>query len=223
MTAAAGTACAQSDAGPLPPAQAALQRGILLDRDLLTDSGEFCIRAGNEVVRYRFDSKTRLQRGGEAVLVQLRPGDEIEVASEPIPDSPLRYARSIQVNAHAPAPRVVSRAPILAPGAPLPGAARRAIPALSTLPDALLARPTITLFGVIALLREGRLVLRTRDAGEQTILLRKDTRFLAGGDIAPSGDLKPNMRIFVRAGRDLFGRTEAYQVIWGGFLQPHAP
>jgi hypothetical protein len=33
-------------------------------------------------------------------------------------------------------------------------------------------------------------------------------------------DLKPNMRVFVRAGRNLYNEVEAYQVIWGTILMP---
>jgi hypothetical protein len=32
--------------------------------------------------------------------------------------------------------------------------------------------------------------------------------------------LKPNMRVFVRAGKDLYNEVEAYQVIWGTILSP---
>ena len=81
----------------------------------------------------------------------------------------------------------------------------------------------MTFSGVIAYVNEGRIVLRTRDSGEQTILLRKDTRYLASGELVRDSDLKSNMRVSVRAGKDLFGHMEAYQVMWGGFLQPHMP
>jgi hypothetical protein len=37
----------------------------------------------------------------------------------------------------------------------------------------------------------------------------------------PAADLKTNMRVFIRAGKDVFGHVEAYQVIWGGILLPH--
>jgi len=35
--------------------------------------------------------------------------------------------------------------------------------------------------------------------------------------------LKPNTRVFVRAGKDIYGEIEAYQVIWGAILQPDQP
>ena len=35
-----------------------------------------------------------------------------------------------------------------------------------------------------------------------------------------AAQLQPNMRVFVRAGRNLYEQVEAYQVIWGGILVP---
>ena len=78
----------------------------------------------------------------------------------------------------------------------------------------------MTFSGVVSRLSDGRLVLRTRSAGEQTILLRQNTRFVADGESVPAAELKTNMRVFVRAGKDVFGHVEAYQVVWGGILRP---
>jgi hypothetical protein len=63
-------------------------------------------------------------------------------------------------------------------------------------------------------------VLRTRLDGDTQVLLRPDTRYLEAGAVVDSGALKPNTRVFVRAGRNLDGEVEAYQVIWGGILDP---
>ena len=62
--------------------------------------------------------------------------------------------------------------------------------------------------------------MHTREAGEQTILLRQDTHYLAQGDTVDAAELKPNMRVFVKAGRTLYNEIEAYQVIWGQILMP---
>jgi hypothetical protein len=35
-----------------------------------------------------------------------------------------------------------------------------------------------------------------------------------------AAELKPNMRVFVKAGRTLYNEIEAYQVIWGQILMP---
>jgi len=63
-------------------------------------------------------------------------------------------------------------------------------------------------------------VLHTREGGEQSLLLRKDTRYVENGEIVEAGNLKLNMRVFVRAGKDLYDQLEAYQVIWGSILEP---
>jgi hypothetical protein len=64
------------------------------------------------------------------------------------------------------------------------------------------------------------LTLHTRNAGDQVILLRQDTRFLENGEIVEPSVLHPSMRIFVRAGRNLDNETEAFEVVWGEILTP---
>jgi hypothetical protein len=50
--------------------------------------------------------------------------------------------------------------------------------------------------------------------------LRKDTRYLKDGQLVEAGQLQPTMRVFVRAGKDVYEQVEAYQVIWGTILTP---
>jgi len=89
--------------------------------------------------------------------------------------------------------------------------------------DLLAPRGNLTYSGVIARLTVDRLVLHTRQEGEKTILLRLDTRYLEGGTMVEAADLKPNTRVFVRAGKNLGDQIEAYQIIWGEILQPTQP
>jgi hypothetical protein len=77
----------------------------------------------------------------------------------------------------------------------------------------------LTFAGVVARLNGESLVLRTRD-GEQTLLIRHDTRYVENGDTVEAAQLRPNMRVFIRAGRNLYEQVEAYQVIWGSILDP---
>jgi hypothetical protein len=205
-------------AAQIPPQNAGLLRGVLLERDAQTDGGEFSVRAaGNQVVRYRFDAKTFVEREERPIDVpRLRPGEKVEVLSDPLAGSLLRYARTIHVIDPAPPPRAATRpsarldpllTPLLTPGL-----------RLSTEP--LSPRGDMTFSGVVSRLSDGRLVLRTRNAGEQTLLLRRDTRFVADGETVAAAELKTNMRVFVRAGKDVFGHVEAYQVAWGEILLP---
>jgi len=203
------SACARAQGPPsLAPHPEAL-RGVFLEADPRVEAGEFCLRGpGSEVFRYRFDAKTRVQRSGLATTISLlHPGEQVEVASTPLADSPLRYAVSILAVDPLPAPRIAPRPHTRTLGTPI---------------EPQFQRGELTFSGVVSFLADGRLILRTRDA-EETILLRKDTRFLASGNVVRGSDLKANMRVFVRAGKDLFGHTEAYQVMWGGFLQPREP
>ena len=184
-----------------------LARGVLLERDPQTAAGEFSLRtADNVVLRYRFDHKTYVERDEQGIDVsRLVPGDKIEVLSDEGPTSSLRYARTVHVLAPPPPVRQLSAGRVRAYRTPV----ERYIPA-----------GTLTFSGVVFRLSGGRVVLHTRGAGDQAILLRQDTRYIENGDIVDPARLKPNMRVFVRAGRNLYNEVEAYQVIWGRILLP---
>jgi hypothetical protein len=181
------------------------QPGVLLERDLNVDSGELAIRApDNQVYRYRFDAKTLVHRdtfsGG---MGHLRLGDQVTVESEAVAGSLVRYARTIWVSNST--------------SALSPADSRRSIG--FSLLDLSPHTGTLTFAGVVARLNGQSLVLRTRE-GEQTLLIRRDTRYVANGDTVEAARLQPNMRVFVRAGRNLYEQVEAYQVIWGSILNP---
>jgi len=209
-------------AAQIPPQNAASLRGVLLERDSQTDGGEFSVRVpGNQVFRYRFDAKTYVEREERPIDVpRLRLGDKVEVVSDPLSGSLLRYARTIHVIDPVPLPRPVTRpASRFDPGlGPTVGSART--PGLGPPHEPPFPRGDMTFSGVVSRLNDGRLVLRTRNAGEQTILLRQSTRFVADGETVAAAELKTNMRVFVRAGKDVFGHVEAYLVVWGGILRP---
>ncbi len=190
----------------ISPQKAALLRGVLVER-AQSDGGELSVRAADdEVVRYRFDARTYVEREQRLIDVgRLRPGERVEVLSDLLSGSPVRYARTIHVIDPAPPRRP----------------ANRTRPTISADREPVFPRGDLTLSGVVSRLSDGRLVLRTRESGDETILLRTDTRFVADGQIAAAADLKPNMRVFVRAGKDVYGHVEAYQVAWGEILLPH--
>jgi hypothetical protein len=194
-------------AGQAGPAEnAALVRGVLLECDARAP-GELSIRsADNRVLRYRFDGKTYAER--EERLIEpgrLAAGEMVEVLSEAIAGYPLRYARTIHVIQPVPPPR--------------PQTLGR-LRAYDPKTEPVVRTGNITYAGVVFRLNSQRVVLHTREAGDLSILLRQDTRYLADGQLVDAGSLKPNMRVFVRAGKDLYNDVEAYQVIWGTILTP---
>jgi hypothetical protein len=184
---------------------AALVRGVVLECDA-HPTGELSIRtADNQVLRYQFDAKTYAER--EQRLIEARrvaPGEQVEIVSDRTPGSLLRYARTIHVLQPTPPPRPLSQ-----------GRLRAYNPKQDPVRTG-----NLTYSGVVYRLNADRVLIHTREAGDLAILLRKDTRYLADGKVVEAADLKPNMRVFVRAGKDLYDEVEAYQVIWGTILTP---
>ncbi len=183
-----------------------LIRGVLIERAVLP-SGEFRVQAAdNEVFRYRFDPKTYVEREDRLVdIPRLDIGEKVEVLSDEGPASVVRYARTVHVIFQQPRRRPSSQGG--------PGAGRSPV-------DYFAPISTISFSGVVSRLSPDRLVLHTRAAGNQTILLRSDTHYLDNGQTVDATTLQPTMRVYIRAGRNLYGEIEAYQIIWGEILEP---
>jgi hypothetical protein len=178
------------------------QAGVLLECDANVAAGEFAIRAPDyQVYRFQFDAKTEVERGPLSGGVgHLRKGDSVTVQSDAVPESLLQYARTIRV---ADAPTPTENRP-------------RATPtALELTPRT----GNLTFAGVVARVSGQSVVLRTRE-GEQTLLIRRDTRYVENGDTVDAAELHPNLRVFVRGAKNLYEQVEAYQVIWGSILDP---
>lgn len=193
--------------GPLALlAQPPLVRGVLVERGTAAE-GEFSLRtAEDKVFRFQYDSRTYVESEERlSQIARLQPGEKVEVVSEQVPEYRLRYARTVHVIPPQPPPR------------PLTMGRYRA-----WRPSDERALPTgnLTFSGLVFRLNDGRLVLHLRDGGEQTIRLIKETRYLANGEVVEASELKTNMRVFVRAGKDMYGQVEAYQVVWGKILEP---
>jgi len=188
-----------------PSYDAPIVRGVVLECDA-RPSGDLAIRtAGNEVLRYQFDARTYVQREERMIEAgRLAAGEEVEIVSDRTAGFPLRYARTIHVILPKPPPRP-QRAGVPRPYNPYTESVRTG---------------TLTFAGVVHRVAAGKLVLHTREAGDLAILLRADTRYLDEGQVVDAGSLKPNMRVFVRAGKSLYDEVEAYQVIWGSILAP---
>jgi len=188
-------------------AESPLTTGVLLERGADPSHGEFSIRAAdNQVFRYRFDAKTYVEREDRLIDVpRLRAGDKVEVLSEQVDEAPLRYARTVHViQPELPAPRRRSSS--------------RQKPTYAE-EDPLFARGDMAISGVIARVNTARLVLHTKD-GDRTILLRPDTRYLKDGEMVDIAALSPNLRVFVRVGKNIYNEVEGFQIVWGHILNP---
>ena len=188
-------------------------RGVLLERDPQTVSGELSVRAAdNQVFRFLFDAKSYVERDQQPIEVsRLQLGEPVDVVSDEVAGSLLRYVRTIHV---LPEPAPPSRPLSLGRVRAYRNSADRQMALDRVMPPG-----TLSIAGVVFRLNSDHVVLHTR-GGDQTILLRQDTRYLENGDLVNSNQLKPNMRVFVRGGRTLYNEIEAYQVIWGRILQP---
>jgi len=143
-----------------------------------------------------YDSLSILELSRQRVTVaKLEAGDPLEIITDHKPGSYDCYIRMLQV---------------IPPG-PLPS---RVKPVAATRPVFDRPRGDRTVSGVIVRRDARTITLRTRD-GEQTLLLRKDTRYLGDGAQQDAAAVLVNTRVFVRAGRNLEGGVEAYQVMWG--------
>lgn len=184
-------------------------RGVVIECDQTVPNGEFSIRAAgtNRVYHYTFDARTYVEREDRRIsMAGARKGDIVEIVSDREESVAAHYARTVHVIEARPIPRPVSQT----------GRSR-----LYRSPVDLLApRGNLTYAGVIAKLAADHLVLHTRQEGEKTILLRLDTSYLESGTQVDAADLKPNTRVFVRAGKSLDDQIEAYQVVWGDILEP---
>ena len=149
-----------------------------------------------------FDNYTYMERDGVRIAPgALRAGDSVELITERRVDA--CYARTLRV---LPARRPTSTKPL---------ATRH-----RTVLDHVYPRGNLTFAGVVIRLSPEVMVLRTREEPEKLVVLRDDTRFMAGGFPVEPTALSVNTRVFVRAGRNIDNDIEAYQVIWGEIAGP---
>jgi hypothetical protein len=161
----------------------------------------------NHIFRFLTDPRTFIERDHLRIFCdRLSKGDRLEIVSDRASDPTIRYARLVSVVTLETRPR---RRTLMAIRAPIP----HDDPTLSIVP-----RGSLTFTGVVLRLDADGLVLRTRVNGEKWILVRRDTRFRADGLVVEPSTLQSSTRVFVRAGRNLDGEIEAYEVVWGDIL-----
>jgi hypothetical protein len=172
-------------------------RGTLVAWEGSAAAGVLTVRnAEGAVYGCSYDRHTYFERNHRLVQVgTLAAGDPVEVVADRRPGLSACYVRMLQVIVSTPARRL---------------AVRRA-------GEPFQPRGNLSFAGLVVHRDPGTFTLRTR-TGERTLLLRSDTRYLGEGVRADAASLCVNMHVFVRAGRNLDGDVEAYQVVWGGIL-----
>jgi len=181
-------------------------RGALVD----CDEAEVSVRtADHHLYRFVVDGKTFIERDHFRIRCsQLDKAEPLEIVSDRSAEPGMRYARLITVV--EPEARARRRA-LMAARAPVP----YEDPTLSIVP-----RGTLTFTGVVLRVDGDGLMLRTRGNGEKWILVRRDTHFRQDGLVVELSNLHSSTRVFVRAGPNLEGEIEAYEVVWGEILTP---
>jgi hypothetical protein len=173
-------------------------RGTLVSWEGSAAAGALTVRSADGVVYgCSYDRHTYFERNHWlAGVSSLAAGDPVEVVADRRPGSIACYVRMLLVIVETPPRR------------------RLAIgrPAESFQPHG-----NLSFAGVVLRRDLGTLTLKTR-TGERTLLLRSDTRYLGEGVRVDPASLSVNMHVFVRAGRNLDGDVEAYQVVWGEIL-----
>lgn len=183
-------------------------RGTLIERDD-AKSGELIVRLpDNHVYSFQFDERTYVEKEKRPVAVAaLEPGDSVEIVADASASPQRRYARTV---------KVIERTP---PAPPYRVRLRRAPEERYSMLDDLFPRGNLTFAGIVASVGQDSFMLRTRNR-TQKILLRSDTRYSRDGVRVEASGLAVNTRVFVRAGKTIYGELQAFQVIWGDILKP---
>jgi hypothetical protein len=164
--------------------------------------------ADSHIYLFILDGKTFIERDSYRIsCAKIDKGEALEIVSDRLADSSQRYARMVTVVN----PEIRARRAMMAARAPL----LTEDPTLSIAP-----RGALTFTGVVLRMDDDGLVLRTRVNGEKWILVRGDTRFREDGLRVEPSSLHSNTRVFVRAGKNLDGEVEAYEIVWGEILVP---
>ena len=170
--------------------------------------GEITFRnADKRMYQCSYDDKTYFERENQRISVMsTEKGDRVEILSDRKFGTDLCYARTVEVLVQ-PVARVV---PGVRPHV------RQAVPAS----DIFGPRGDLTFAGVVLRLNDDRLILRLRSGEHKNVVLRPDTVYLAGGQTVERSSLPITTRVFIRAGRNLDNKIEAFQIIWGEILEP---
>jgi hypothetical protein len=187
-----------------PPVR--ILQGELLEWQVSAGAGDFSIRELDHRVHWcKIFPDTYITRQSHRINhVGVRPGDTLEV----IADLRRGISHCIAMTIYVRPPETARRYPRLL----LPQQPR------FNFLDNLWQRGNLTFAGVLQRLEQDRMVLKTRNRGELTFLLRPDTIYSNAGKEVESTRLTPQTMVYVRAGSSFRGELEVYQVVWGDIL-----
>ena len=196
---------------PAPPRAKPLHMGYVNGILESHNSNKLSVRGSHDLLfEFTVDRRTWIERNRERIRAsELVTGDRVEVVSDrPSTAEPAPYARMVQVLSPAPFQQpIVSRGNY---------SFRQPEPNLLT------AENRLILTGVVISRLGSRLELKTRLDGIKIIYLRRDTMFLRDGYQVNESALVTNSHVFIKAGRNRDDELEAYQIVWGGILDPTA-
>ena len=162
-----------------------------------TESGLEMRGAGKVVYKCGYDFRTYFERENERITAtNIHAGETVEVVADPHPGTSVCYARTV----HVIDPNRKSKR-------------WRANPSPT---ESFAPRGDLTYSGVVTRQDSQSVTVKTR-TGDVVLQKRPDTRYLDGGQRAETAAI--NSRVFIRAGRNLDGELEAYQVVWGNILK----
>ncbi len=183
-------------------------RGELLEWEATgaAGAGELSVRGpDHKVYRCSFDGATFLERDrGRVAASSVRAGESVELVAHHGPAGACRALTVYVLSQPAPRPSLALR--------------RSSLARLRSLPGTSFPRGDVNLAGLVLRRTPEQIVLKTRTGGTTTVLLREDTGFAADGLAVDLSRLALHTQVYVRAGRNLDGDLEAYQVVWGDIL-----
>lgn len=185
-------------------AQSMIPVGITRGKFVSAVANQLTIRDQASLETCSFDARTYFERNFEMIRPGgLQPGEPVEILA----DRKLGacYARMVQVIAAHPqlyTPGV--RPPLRNPLSPTESFAPRGDFS----------------FGGRVIHRDPRQLTVKTHAGEIHVALRPDTRYSGDGLSLDAASLGINTHVFIRAGRNIDGLLEAYQIMWGKIIAP---
>jgi hypothetical protein len=173
-----------------------------------THGGEITFRnADNRMYQCSYDDKTYFERANQRISVMsTEKGDRVEILSDRKFGTDVCYARTVQV--------------LIQPVAHVVPGVRPHVRQTVSSSEIFGPRGDLTFAGVVLRLGDERLVLRMRSGEHKSIGLRPDTVYLAAGQSVGRSSLPITTRVFIRAGRNLDNKIEAFQIVWGDILEP---